>query len=124
MPYRINKRNFKRTKVLEVSKKSPLEILVFIEKHWFDILLFLLSTNTRTIFINVEQLIKDFDRLMNSIEDKFVELTEDFSDFEREEIFKFIRWFDNLTEKQKYHINQLIKRSQGVMNKIRKIFKK
>lgn len=123
-PYRRNERNFKRTQVLEVSKKSPLEILVFIEKHWFEILLFLLSTNRQTIILNVKQHYQDFDRLMDSIEEKFKELTEDFPNFEREEIIKFIRWFDNLTVEQKYHIVQLIKRSQRVMNKIRKIFKR
>lgn len=123
-PYKKNERRYKRTQVLSISKKSPLEILAFIEKHWFEILLFLLSTNRETIILNVKQHYQDFDRLMDSIEEKFKELTEDFPNFEREEIIKFIRWFDNLTVEQKNHIVQLIKRSQRVRNKIRKIFKR
>ncbi len=123
-PYKRNERYYKRTQVLSISKNSPLEILAFIEKHWFEILLFLLSTNRETIILNVKQHYQDFDRLIDSIEEKFQELTEDFPNFEREEIIRFIRWFDNLTVEQKYQIVQLIKRSQKVMNKIRKIFKR
>lgn len=123
-PYRKNERNYKRTQVLSISKNSPLEILAFIEKHWFEILLFLLSTNRETIILNVKQHYQDFDKLIDSIEEKFQELTEDFPNFEREEIIRFIRWFDNLTIEQKYHIVQLIKRSQKVMQKIHKLFKR
>jgi hypothetical protein len=123
-PYKRNVRKFKRTEVLEISKRSPLEIIINIDKDWFDIFLFILATNSRAIILNVKQYYQDFDKLMDAIEDKFKELTEDFPNFEREEIIKFIRWFDNLTVEQKYHIVQLIKRSQKVMNKIRKVFKR
>lgn len=122
--FQRNLKRYKQTQVLEISKKSPLEILVFIEKHWFEILLFLLSTNRESVILNVTKHYQDFDRLIDSIEDKFREITEDFPNFERDEIIKFIRWFDNLTVDQKYHIVQLIKRSQKIMNKIRKIFKR
>ena len=82
------------------------------------------STNRESIILNVTKHYQDFNRLIDSIEDKFNEITEDFPGFEREEIIKFIRWFDDLTVEQKYYIVQLLKRSQKVMNKIRKIFKK
>jgi|JI10StandDraft_1071094.scaffolds.fasta_scaffold63940_2 hypothetical protein len=122
--YQRNIKGYKRTQVLEISKKSPLNILVFIDQHWFEIMLFLLSTNRESIILNVTKHYQDFNRLIDSIEDKFNEITEDFPGFEREEIIKFIRWFDDLTVEQKYYIVQLLKRSQKVMNKIRKIFKK
>ena len=123
-PYSRNERRYKRTQVLAIAKNSPLEILAFIEKHWFEILLFLLSTNRETIILNVKQHYQDFDRLIDSIEEKFKELTEDFPNFEREEIIRFIRWFDNLTVEQKYQIVQLIKRSQRILNKIKRLIKR
>lgn len=123
-PYQRNLRKFKRTQVVSFTKQSPLEIFAFIEKNWFEILLFLLSTNRQTIILNVKQHYQDFDRLIDSIEENFREIVEDFDNFEMEEIIKFIRWFDNLTIEQKNSIVQLLKRYQKVMGKIKKLIKR
>jgi hypothetical protein len=122
--YKKYARNFKRTQIIEISKKSPFEILVFIEKHWFEILLFLLSSNRETVILNVRQHYQDFDSLMDSLEDKFKEITEDFHNIEREEIIKFLRWFDDLTVVQKHQIVQLLERSRNILNKIKRIIKR
>jgi hypothetical protein len=53
--YKRNGGDYKRSNVLSISKNSPLEISVFIEKNWFEILLFLLSTNRETIILNLKQ---------------------------------------------------------------------
>lgn len=43
MPYQRHVRKFKKTQVVSFTKQSPLEIFAFIEKNWFEILLFLLA---------------------------------------------------------------------------------
>ena len=123
MPYQRHLGKFKKTQVVSFTKQSPLEIFAFIEKNWFEILLFLLSTNRRTIILNVKQYYQDFDRLIDSIEEIFREIVEDFENFEMEEIIKFIRWFDNLTVEQKNSIVRLLKRYQKVMGKIKKLIR-
>ena len=116
-------RKFKKNQVVSFTKQSPLEIFAFIEKNWFEILLFLLATNRQTIILNVKQYYQDFDRLIDSIEENFREIVEDFENFEMEELIKFIRWFDNLTVEQKNSIVRLLKRYQKVMGKIKKLIK-
>ena len=119
-----NEKFYKRTRVLEISKKSPLEILVFIKTNWFDIFLFLLSTNRKLIVLNFKEHYLDFNNLIDLVQNKFKELAKDFHDFEREEIIKFIRWFDGLTVEQKYQIIQFIKKSHKTINKVLRILKK
>jgi hypothetical protein len=123
MPYQRHVRKFKKTQVVSFTKQSPLEIFAFIEKNWFEILLFLLATNRQTIILNVKQYYQDFDRLIDSIEENFREIVEDFENLEMEELIKFIRWFDNLTVEQKNSIVRLLKRYQKVMGKIKKLIK-
>lgn len=122
-PNNRNQRYYKRTKVLAISKNSPLEISVFIEKNWFEILLFLLSTNRETIILNVRQNYQDFVNIINSIDEKFLEVTENFPNFDIEEITRFVHWFENLNIDEKYRIFLLIKRSLKILNKIIRIIK-
>ena len=121
--YKRNGGDYKRSNVLSISKNSPLEISVFIEKKWFEILLFLLSTNRETIILNLKQNYQDFEKLIDSVEEMFLEVAENFQGFDREVIINFLHWFDSMTVDQKFLIVQFLRRSQKVMKKFRRIFK-
>ena len=81
------------------------------------ILLFLLSTNRETIILNLKQNYQDFEKLIDSVEEMFLEVAENFQDFDREVIINFLHWFDSMTVDQKFLIVQFLRRSQKVMKK-------
>lgn len=111
-----------RTMVTRVSKQSPLEISAFIEEHWLTLFLLYL-TSYRDIKANIAESIKDADSIINSVENKLRELTDDFPGYEimtiKNELRKILKWFNSLQLTEKDRILRQISRTQHIFRRIR-----
>ena len=108
-----------RTQVVSI-KQGSLEIVAFIERHWFELLLVFLG-NYKDIKLNVRQAYQDFDGIIDGVENTIKEIISDFPEYEIEQIAEIIKWFDQLTSEKKNRIIHNIRMGRSALKRIRKI---
>jgi hypothetical protein len=112
--------NKTNTQIISISKNSPFEITTLSSVEWITILIFLASVPAENSISNIKSYFRKFDDLVENVEDKFKEITQDFPKFEKGIIFDFLRYYNSLGELQK---DLLVTRIKNIGYMLRKIIK-
>ena len=119
-----NKTERNRNKVVSeiksLSKNSPFELSAFITEHWFEIFLFVWGSYDR-IRPNSKLIYRDATELVNVLEYKLKELTEDFPNLEFEKLAEVLNWFNSIPFIEQARISKIMIKQSKVFSKITKI---
>jgi hypothetical protein len=97
-----------QSSVKSISMKSPMDIVMFIQEHWYESLLFVIAgydkirSNTELIFNDIKDLMKSYDHAIGYLDFKL-------TDFSYNQLQNILNWFNNLTLSAKIEVERLIK---------------
>lgn len=109
-----------QSSVKSISMSSPMDIVVFIQEHWYETLLFVLASydkiksNTELIIDNIQDLMRSYDRAIGYLDFKLTE-------FSYSHLQNILNWFNNLTLSAKLQVERLIKSIGRQLKYINKI---
>jgi hypothetical protein len=88
--------------------ESPMDIVVFIQEHWYETLLFVFASYDKTrsnavlIFNDIKDLVESYDHAIGYLDFKL-------TGYSYTQLQNVLNWFNNLTLSAKIQVERLIK---------------
>ncbi len=128
--YEIKPENFEQSNLEEsyysvyyISKNSPLDIGVYIQKYWKEfIIIATFIANYKRLKESLIDINDDVNKIIDEIEKLLKDVTRDFPEFEKKIIADFVKWFISKTVEDRAWIVSRYRYIRESLSKLTEIF--